>query len=287
MIRYFGDYVVNSLQYQRLKLAMPSKLNDPFEFIPHVVGEIDEELRNITLQQILSGERFNQLVEALRIRDNKHWTAEQVREIALAKNKDDSAFPSLMKEAVVSNLLQSAKQTADESFRLLCFSDSSRLKAHGDILMWSHYGFAHSGYRLQFAPSFLSSLASERVDVVYSDKLVELPVEYIADDSLSAEAGKILNQALRTKGDFWDYEQETRFLIPSGAASMVHDLQAEADFLDFPANALRRVDYGINANPHVISKLRLILNADRYKHVQVFQAERSEEKFELKYNQLR
>ena len=85
MIRYFGDYVVNSLQYQRLKLAMPSKLNDPFEFIPHVVGEIDVGLRNIILQQTLSGERFHHLVEALRIRDNKHWTVEQVREMALAK----------------------------------------------------------------------------------------------------------------------------------------------------------------------------------------------------------
>lgn len=266
---------------------MPSKLNDPFEFIPHIVGEIDEGLRNIILQQTLSGERFSQLVQAMRVRDKKAWTTEQVREIALAKNKDDSAFPSLLKEAVASNLLQSAKETADKSFRLLCFSDSSRLKAHGDILMWSHYGFAHSGYRLKFDPSFLSSFDYQRSDVTYSDKLVELPIKCIADDSLKAEAEKILNQALRTKGRFWDYEEETRFLIPTAAGGLVHDLQAEADFLEFSENALLRVDYGINANPHVISKLRLILDADRYKHVQIFQAERSEEKFELKYNQLR
>jgi len=67
----------------------------------------------------------------------------------------------------------------------------------------------------------------------------------------------------------------------------VHDLQVEADFLNFPSNALLRVDYGINANPNVISKLQLLLKGDRYQHVQIFQAERSVEKFELNYRQLR
>jgi len=202
MIRYFGDYVVNSLQYQRLKLAMPSKLNDPFEFIPNIVGEIDEGLRNIMLEQSLGGEQFNLYAEALKAIDGKDRTPDEVREIALSNNQDASAFPSLTKEAIASNLLQSARSIADKSFRLLCFCDSARLKAHGDILMWSHYGFSHAGYRLQFDPNFLSSVAVAKEDVAYSNELVELPIEYIVDEEKNAHAEGIMSQTLRTKGEF-------------------------------------------------------------------------------------
>ncbi|MGJ8650272.1 MAG: hypothetical protein ACSHX4_07925 [Opitutaceae bacterium] len=39
MIRFFGDYVISTLQQRMLKVAKPSELNDPFDFSLEIIDD--------------------------------------------------------------------------------------------------------------------------------------------------------------------------------------------------------------------------------------------------------
>ena len=286
LIRYFGDYVINTLQYNRLKLANPSQLNDPFELRFQVVGEMTDELKRIAIRQVTSGP---QVYAKVREMHGEHLTDAEIFEMSKVVAQKAETEPLVDRDELIDGMVSTMLESADKNFRFLCFSDpsSEKFDDRSDILMWSHYGNAHAGFRLHFDTSFLGYMDRvSRFEINYR-RLLEVPFELLIDDSKREEAILRMTESIQTKGAFWDYEQEIRYILPHPIPEGICDLSLEADFVYFPPQALKRVDVGIKTSDKLVSKLSEVLSAEQYEHVEVYQAKRHAEEMSIDYDRIK
>jgi hypothetical protein len=110
---------------------------------------------------------------------------------------DLAAFDTTHPEAdqVYSAFVQHFRKTAG----LLCFS-----RNWDNILLWSHYGFSHTGVCLGFD---IPSDGQYDMDILYQSSIppVRSPQDISNED--------FVNRVLRTKFTVWSYEQELRMLV--------------------------------------------------------------------------
>lgn len=97
-------------------------------------------------------------------------------------------------------------------FRLLCLSDSSKLDANGDLLLWSHYADNAKGIRVGFE---FDGYDLQPHDVLYEDQppVLECPRVKVfdVDDSF---VRCFLRRCVFTKCKAWQYEAERRVVFP-------------------------------------------------------------------------
>ena len=74
----------------------------------------------------------------------------------------------------------------DKNIRVLCVSDPARLDQDGDILMWSHYGQGHTGYRLHLDRSFLEAKCEVHWDVEYESIIPRYESHYDHERGIGA-----------------------------------------------------------------------------------------------------
>ena len=113
-------------------------------------------------------------------------------------------------------LLNDVMNNADipeiERWRIASFS---RQRDWGKyILMWSLYADSHKGVMFEFSDEFENFLKNkyEFLDVKYDEERVMITFKDSLDDRIIKERRK---EALTVKSTAWDYEKESRLIIPA------------------------------------------------------------------------
>jgi len=194
-IQYFYKYrAVNGrleriLTYSELYFASPSEFNDPFDCkIPVLYRGSDDDFKNFYWAKLkerypsYSVEKLNQMADEI-LRTSKHRDKDFLKKIET--------------------------ETAQGAFSrtgVLCLSE-----INNDILMWSHYADGHRGICLEFNASTLQAVFASAFRIKYQK---EYP---ILNRFTSSDNEELLDTALLTKSDHWDYEKEWRIIERRGS----------------------------------------------------------------------
>jgi hypothetical protein len=213
--------VVHSL----LALRSPTEFNDPFDMGANIqIGGTDGQKRS----------RYRGMFEAFnphgKLSEREAWVAAM-----LTKSKDE-LLPRIEK----------SHRNAVRDFGVICFVGGDKFVNESpapesptreyparDILMWSHYGAAHSGICLQFDPSLDVRVFAHAVTVDYCDAYPT--IDWIVD----FHGG--IGRAILRKHTRWRYEHEQRISMPDAAGK----------FLPFRPEALRGMILGCRVNADV------------------------------------
>ncbi|MBK1880740.1 DUF2971 domain-containing protein [Pelagicoccus mobilis] len=276
MIRYFGDYLTSTLENYRLKVALPSKLNDPFDFALATEGvvTIEEEIKNL-YDRLDDPAFYSNLREAPEL---SHFSDAELKKIVL-KNPLPAAQALVDdQDGLREHFKIETHKIADNNTRVLCFSSDS-IEKDSDILMWSHYGYSHQGYRVHFDTTFLQQNGIQARVVNYENKRVSIPLGISSSNPLFPEK---IEQSMHTKGEIWSYEKETRFLISPSLC--MYDQETKMEYVKFPPESLLRIDTGIRSEPVVVEKIVEHLERKDFAHVELYEADLDESEFSIKYN---
>jgi len=161
-------------------------------------------------------------------------------------------------------------------------SDSQRIDEGGDILMWSHYGKGHTGFRLHFDREYLDEISEVCWDIEYETDIPYYDGDYdIMSDMGGHEAYQALSSGLRAKGHFWSYEKETRFFFSKDMTR--RDRAGGFDYVRLPSCGLLRVDIGIETSEEAEYAMVDALDRRKWDHVEVFYAQRIKGRFGIEY----
>ncbi|MGJ8651432.1 MAG: DUF2971 domain-containing protein [Opitutaceae bacterium] len=262
MIRYFGDFVIDSLKKRRLKVTSVNELNDPFDSAltyDDDTSDLPEQLNHESPMPLLA--QYHQMYQrAYYKNENADFT---------------SVFGIRSRGYMLKKTLEHVvKSELSSLIKLLCFS-SSEISENADILMWSHYGNSHSGYRLHFEKDTLKAIGGIH-GVTYSGKRPIMPLALFENEKVAD------NMLVKSKQ--WEYEDENRMFI--GKDKTIIDPISKLTFINFPTNALLRVDIGMNPNSDVADELINILCEEAYQHVELYQTCLDDSMFRLNYERV-
>jgi hypothetical protein len=280
LIHKYLDKVHNILAKSALKVSSPSEANDPFEFLP-------ASEKSLTKQDIKR-----------RFRTDEKKNYEAMKATGRIKNKKqyDSVFrgikskiiDNLQREFSDENILEFIKKMRtkmDESVRFVSFS-SEYCSEQDQILLWSHYARSHRGIKLYFdVHNFLSAsnLAPNSIqEVKYSARRPEIDFSQNLDSSYSQEQ---IRKTFVTKSIAWKYESEYRLiLLPSICIEVEIENQKKISMISFPPSSLVRIDLGLYCDEK--QKIFQELNANHFKHVELYQAKLSDNMYKLEYDRI-
>lgn len=173
------DSILNSMHY----FSSPKAFNDPFDCRP--VFEF-----SATKAELIK------YYEGVYSRQAPHMSREQRRAQARAKVSDPNSDPRDPKN--LGTYHQMYDENVTSKIGVLCLSAAPK-----DILMWSHYANSHRGICLQFF-AIGNALESSQPVRYKAVRPVVNPVSQSHDE--------MLDHAIFTKSDHWEYEQEWRFI---------------------------------------------------------------------------
>ena len=262
MIRYFGDYVIDSLKNRQLKVSAAEELNDPFDF----ALTYDDNLSDLPSE--LQSEEPIQLVHMYHNIHIRQYYKNPHADFSPVLNIQDRGH--MLKKC----LEHTVKDMIGSFTKLLCFS-SSKISEDADILMWSHYGHSHSGYRLHFNSEILKTIGGMH-QVNYTNKRPILPIALFDNDDAP--------DSLLVKSTQWKYEDESRIIIDERKTKL--EPESGFTFTDLPAKALLRVDIGIKPKSMIADELINILCEEPYQHVELYQTCMDDSMFQLNYKRI-
>lgn len=148
---------------------------------------------------------------------------------------------------VIAAQLQASRQEELSRFGVFCLSEKT-----DDLLMWAHYGAAHTGVVVEFDAShpFFRGYEPELVGGVrkmrYSD---QRPAPTDGAESL-----------LYRKAKSWEYEQEWRLVRSLSEASLVEQIDGETHYLfELPVESIVRVICGYRMTSDTRQRLAEVL----------------------------
>jgi len=277
MIRYFGNYLLDTLEKRRLKVSIPSKLNDPFDFSLAPVGELTIDRALEIVKERYADPAY---YDHFRRTRNVNSSNEQIRDYAFKHILKAAQMMVDGQEDFKDHYIKESHKLANEDCRLLCFSKPD-IDERADILMWSHYGYSHSGFRVHFDVSFLIDAGITNDDVTYSEERVKMPIDISPSDPRFRE---ILLESMRTKGKFWDYEREKRFFI--SPLNCFLDEETQLEYFKFPVGVITRIDIGIRADNKIVENVLRLLKRKEFKGAEVYQSEMDDTGFLMKYEKV-
>ncbi len=274
MIRYFSklDHVLDTMKNRRLKVSLPSQLNDPFDFSLAPVGEITKEIAIKMLQERYDKPEF---LERFRKRFGSCWSDEKIKDF-ISNNEIPENLNKSFDKVLKDHYITQTHSIADNHIRLLCFCNNDIVNS-GDILMWSHYGNSHKGFRLHFDPSLLNFTVIQKANVDYTKERVQIPASL---NTQYPQYDKIMRKSMRTKCECWNYEKEVRFFISSNLCSS----SSGKNFIGFSINALKRIDIGMRAEE--FEPVQDLLKENNYKHIQLYKSKMHDLNFAIEYEKI-
>lgn len=162
---------------------------------------------------------------------------------------------------------------------ICCFS-----RARKNQLMWSHYASKHEGICFGFnKAAFSRSIPlSSSEDVVYGSKhpLKDLDghLSILAEDSSLSETDAfqvVIKSLISVKYTYWQYERETRLAVKKYGN------------YSFDSKALKSVAVGLKIKPDTKKELHALLSLPQWRHVALFQAKKSNEKYALEFDNIK
>jgi Protein of unknown function (DUF2971) len=259
LYKYLDCNGIKVLENGTLRGSVPTKLNDPFEFMAGLLPLTEQEiLSSIETEEVLIDEFWNRKRDKSESKQKFRAHMRQHPEIILQHLQQ---HPNIQYE-----VFEEVCKGRDD-YRLLCFS----LRNDG-ILMWAHYADHHKGFVLGFDKAPL--------DAGYSPDQ-RFPVEYRSArpcignilDLLRPGESEQLKMAVRTKSLEWAYEEEYRLLG-------VKRNEDDNDML-FEPLMLRQVIFGSRCLPKLEERIREILARPDYGHVRFSRAFLSNREFKI------
>jgi len=194
-----------------LRYTQPIDLNDPFECLPKKPSE--KEFKDI----------IKKVSELLHKKGNP-----------LNKNAEILELEKIYNEAY---------QNVNNDIGIL-----SLTKNWNNTLMWSHYTNSHKGFCIGFDPKdeyFQNFLSSDRkkskiiMEVVYSDKRVEIPMELFKK--------KLEFEPFITKSTDWKYEEEVRVISTLNMSNKkINNNPVEIHLFKVPHKSIKEIVAGAN-----------------------------------------
>lgn len=226
--------------------SAPSKLNDPFECRPWFTfdGNKDEIIES--LARILHKNNPQMTQDTA--------TAEAVAIYFQGRHRDPKTWEALRQDVV---------QMLGNKIGLYCLS-----RIPDSILMWSHYGYKHEGYCVEFEATDHTVVFGEAQPVLYSDS-------YPIVDFFKTPKEKQVDLIFLTKYTSWAYEQEWRII----------DFQNGPGLRKYPVELLKSVTFGLcMSEPNKALIRKWVRRRDH--DVEFFQADQDDRKFSIQLREV-
>jgi len=270
-----SKYGIDAMLDSELKTSVPTDVNDPFEFLPKDIGEwtiakVKKFLKDKERQNRMYQDHKSQKI----VKNKKEFKK-------ILKEKDDIAKTLLTKFQLRDNWdnIHEMRERLSEFLRLISFS-SEFAKTTDEILMWSHYGNNHTGYRLHYDSELIMQRSFELKEIEYSDERPKI------DYTLESSSNKFVNQIIQsatTKAICWEYEKEYRLLIDPEYCTNKKNNDQTLYFAKIPPSSLLRVDLGLNSNKYSMDDIKDLSVSNRFKNIAFFKAELNKNNYKLDY----
>lgn len=276
LCKYVKDDGIDIIKKLRIKASDPNAFNDPFE-LSLAVGEFKSKLlkRAIDNPQWVDGvlERQAQLgrhvdkKKVLQNIDNLH------KNPILLKEKSED-----LREKTVKHIKE-FKEVFSRFFRIICFSDSSKVSFHEEILLWSHYAQGHKGIRIWVETDDICCDGLLR-SVKCSDK--RYAVNWDAFDDKYSRMLEDYTECIFCKSIAWEYEKEHRLLV-----KVQECVEEEGNkYVKISPKAIRRVDFGVDCPQNMKKDVIHALNEVKCSHVEKKEADIDPVEFKMQYKTL-
>ncbi len=257
---------------QKLKASLPTKLNDPFEFLPQSTGVWT--LRK-TKKFLKDKDRQNRMFEDQKKRGvviTKKKFKEQLKNLDYAKDLLERFNKHVRWEDILM-----LKNNADKYIRFISFS-SDRAKWTDEILMWSHYSNNHTGIRIHFDSEIIKKNPKfDLKEINYSKTRPEV------DLTLENNNYKFMNQiitTMSTKATCWEYEKEYRLFVDPTICKK--DNTNDFWFVKIPLESIKRVDVGF-MNDKNINSINELSKQNTFSSIRFFKSQLNEKEYKLDY----
>lgn len=268
--KFVGSHLSEILLNEELKVSTFNELNDPFE------GH--HKIESYTPQQAL------QFVTRWKNHVSKHAGYEVPSE-----NWDINCYIGAMNflEERKNFLITTAIEAANLSFRIACFTNHKQQKtselAQREILMWAHYANSQKGARIVFE-STNKKIPGGIIKVTYNTRLPELPLDGLFTDQNSSSKPPLT--AFNSKSKVWEYEDEHRLFVESKEVKRRPRKDKVLEFIPFPIQAVKIVDFGIYHSAKDRDALIRKLRADKGQHIKFRQCVRKANRYEFDFEEL-
>jgi hypothetical protein len=274
LFKYTNHFGVNIIKDLQLKVTPPNEFNDPFEFSPYLIGEIDEA----HARQLLDNYSPKELYETMKI----HGVQEMPFEEFLKSLK--TIIPAAVKQGIPAfqkayeEIVSKFSDSMSKEFGLVCFSEEEN-----NMLLWSHYTDGHKGMLIEFETSHTYFTRHSKFKKVrYESKRV--PLDPTWPDG-SPEIDNYSEQLLCIKNSIWSYENEWRSLFPLNWCHPKKYGQRTLYFTDIPPEMVKRVVLGYRCEPEV-EKQVIEAKTQRGLNFSLFRAVLHPTEFKVEYKPL-
>ena len=185
--------------------------------------------------------------------------------------------------------LEKRRQIIDREHRAICFSDPSKVKKPGELLLWSHYADKNKGIRIGF--EFPDGLGEpfEIIEIIYQKN--RPVVVFFPSPEADKHTIKAIEEAAKVKSIAWEYEGEFRLrtridLCEKRELTKCHAPAVEEHFLGFKREWVKSVDFGVFCPDIEIQRVVDLLKTD-YPNVIPRKAEMHKTEYAFEYKQVR
>lgn len=237
---------------QEIYWTPPAIFNDPFDCgIPWQYHTID----------LCPGGKMYKSIENLKREQEPHLTENEIQKY-LSLELVNGILPINDRLQEVSSIMNEYDQN---NYGVISFTTDPK-----NFLMWSHYADKHNGYCIGLKSQELESLFQLPVfPVTYSEYLphVNTKIDFNNDHDMV----KFIKQRYCTKGKFWKYENEFRFVAPNFAKKTSN----------FNFDFISEIFLGLNMSPYRKKKIRSFVKKNNLRNCKVFEMKLSKSRFAL------
>ena len=277
LYRYFKSHALDALRDQRLRVSKVSSFNDPFECMYAATGNMTEEKAARYYADRCEDPNFRD--EALSAAFPNLIIPENAKRQFLNDRRGQVAKELVEKFEMLKTASAAERESIiDATLRVACFS-AEDADPGDEILMWSHYSNSNRGVRVGLEMP-VHTARFKIVPIEYQRGRVEYDMSENAFDSVIQDA---LKRSTRTKSAAWAYEREYR-LMTTPRQCVVDKLGdgTVGEFVPIETTWVRRVDFGTRIDEDEKQGI-LSLAAQRYPHVECFQAKYHATDYSLEY----
>lgn len=241
--KYLPPERLSYLDDELLRYTQPIDLNDPFECLPKKPSE--KEFKDV----------IKKVFELL-----------HKKGIPLNENAEILELEKIYNEAY---------QNVNNDIGIL-----SLTKNWNNTLMWSHYTNSHKGFCVGFDPKdeyFQNFLSSDQkkskiiMEVVYSDKRVEIPMEF--------DKKKLEFEPFITKSTDWKYEEEVRIISTLNMSDKkINSNPVQIHLFKVPHKAIKEIVAGANMDKENEDLIKAFCTKNK---IEFYKSKISDEQFNM------
>lgn len=174
--------------------------------------------------------------------------------------------------AKIKSKIQTWSREWNDEYGLISFSENPH-----DPVLWGHYADKHRGVAIEVMDSNSATLNP----VAYDKTRIQLNPEKIVKDYPQRDEywDGVIQEILKRKAKSWDYEKESRYILPLDQCAKVN---GGMYFWKIPDNYITRIILGINC-PYRTDYFARSLIARGVEGIEVLRAEKDQVEFKINF----